>query len=102
MEKQLQTIEQVKDFLAWVEDQPSDKTYNYFECSNCAAAQYLHTKQGFEDVMVGSSYYTHMSDCAKVLFIEDLCDVILGDEAERDNSTFGSLAARLRDFIDSQ
>ncbi len=81
----------IASLVAWLEKQPADKSYSYGHCGRCLLAQYF-TAQGFENVLVGGSEWSHG---------EGLGHDCLLPEAFRDISgglprTFGAALERAR------
>lgn len=51
-------VNSIHSLIGWLEQQPSNKHYNYFRCGNCVLQQY-YTAKGCENVRVDSETVTY-------------------------------------------
>lgn len=88
----MKNILTLEAFAEWVEKQPAEKTFDYFDPKNCAFCQYL-KGLGFKRAQVGGHDYslTGRFEDDRLLPEGIAPSVLCGS-----TNTFGALAARLR------
>jgi hypothetical protein len=63
----------LEGFIAWLEKQPRDRTYNYFSGTDCLIAQY-YKAQGYRLVIVGRAGFSHGGIFRKRTRYDDVMD----------------------------
>lgn len=77
--------------IAWLEQQPADKGYNFGCTGTCALARYF-TAQGFGQIKVARSFFKYGSPQVTLPMPDDFDEIACSGE-----HTFGAALARARE-----
>ncbi len=93
--------ENLNDFLAWVEQQPANKSYNWGSCEGCACGQYAKAigREGWtEKCLLGTQFWRN----ANTLALGPPDSQRWTYRAISARWTFGALATRIREHLGQQ